>query len=89
MRGMSELIVVLCEPETQVTRLMARNDLDETAARQRLAAQTDNAKRREAASVVIDNDGTRAELLARADDVFETLCARYGAPLDAGGGLRE
>jgi dephospho-CoA kinase len=73
--GMAALIVVVSEPETQVSRLMARNGLDEAQARQRLAAQTSNAERLAAADYVIENDGSLDELLRQADAVFDALAA--------------
>lgn len=77
--GLSRLVVVIAEPEVQVQRLMARSGLSDAEARQRVAAQTDNATRRAAADDVIDNDGDLATLLTRADAVFDALSARYGA----------
>ena len=71
--GLSELIVVLCDPETQVHRVMARDGLDEEAARQRLAAQTDNATREAAAAHVLLNDGDLDALLAATDALIDTL----------------
>ncbi|MCA9518993.1 MAG: dephospho-CoA kinase, partial [Myxococcales bacterium] len=77
--GLSRLVVVLADPEVQVQRLMARSGLPETEARQRIAAQTDNATRRAAADHVIENHGDLAALEARADAVFDALSAAYGA----------
>lgn len=74
-----QLVVVLADPEVQVQRLMARSGLPETEARQRIAAQTDNATRRAAADHVIENHGDLAALEARADAVFDALSAAYGA----------
>lgn len=76
--GLDLLVVVICDPEVQVRRVMARDGLDEAAARRRLAAQTDNDTRRAAADVVIDNDHDEAALVARVDEVVEELDARFG-----------
>ncbi len=76
--GLDALVVVIAEPEVQVERLMARNALDEAAARARLAAQTDNATRLAAADLVIENHGDVEALRARTDEVVEALQARFG-----------
>ncbi|MGM0578150.1 MAG: dephospho-CoA kinase [Myxococcota bacterium] len=76
--GLTELIVVICDPATQVRRMMERSGFSEEHARERLANQTDNATRRERADIVIDNDGTLEELMARTDEVIDELNARYG-----------
>ncbi len=78
--GLSRLFVVLCDPEVQVTRLMARNGLDEEAARARLAAQTTNEQRINFADVLIQNTGTLAELQAAADAHYDALCQEHGLP---------
>lgn len=85
--GLTELVAVICAPETQVQRVMTRNGLDETQARQRVASQTDNATRLAAADHVIENDGSLVELLVAADALFGALCERHGpieTPLAAG-----
>jgi dephospho-CoA kinase len=77
--GFSALAVVVCDPERQLARLMARNGLDEEEARRRIRAQTDNATRRAAADFLVENDADLPALIARADALFETLTERYGA----------
>jgi len=80
--GLTRLVAVITEPARQIERAMARDRLDERAARQRLAAQTDNEARRRAADLVIDNDGSLDDLLAAADRAFDALDAELG-PLPA------
>ncbi|MCB9727630.1 MAG: dephospho-CoA kinase [Deltaproteobacteria bacterium] len=75
--GLAALVVVVCDVETQVARLMARNGLDEAQARSRVAAQTTNEERIAAADYVIENDGTLDALLAQADAVFDALAKRF------------
>jgi dephospho-CoA kinase len=58
------LLVVSCRPETQVRRVMARDGVDETEARQTLAAQLPLADKEAVATHVIRNDGTPEELRA-------------------------
>lgn len=50
------VIVVDCEEETQIQRVMARNGLERTAVERVLAAQATRAQRRAAADWVIYND---------------------------------
>lgn len=78
--GLDALVSVVADPETQVRRLMARNDLTEEDARRRLAAQTDNATRRARSDVVIENDGSLEDLRRRTDEVVDELAAKFGAP---------
>lgn len=77
--GLTGLAVVVCPPEAQLARLMERSGLAEDEARRRIAAQTDDARRREAATWLLENDGDLAALTARADGLFDTLVARFGA----------
>ena len=56
--GMFEgVLLVYAPPDVQVRRLRERNDLDETAARQRLAAQLPIDEKRARATWIIDNSG--------------------------------
>lgn len=52
-----EVWVVTCSPATQLARLMARNRLDEVAARKRISAQAPVAAKIARADRIIDNDG--------------------------------
>ena len=51
------VLVVDCEPETQIQRVMARNGLERTAVEKILAAQARRQQRMAAADYVIYNDG--------------------------------
>jgi dephospho-CoA kinase len=53
-----EVLLVATDAATQLRRLRERDDLDETAARQRLAAQLPIETKRGRATWVIDNSGT-------------------------------
>jgi dephospho-CoA kinase len=62
-----DLIVTLeGDPEVRLRRAVARG-LDETAARARLAAQGDGARRRQGAHRIIEHDGTLAGLRRQVD----------------------
>jgi dephospho-CoA kinase len=56
-----ETWAVFCDPAQQLERLMARNGLSESDARQRIDAQPPQAEKRLRADAVIDNSGTREE----------------------------
>ena len=52
-----KVLVVRVDPEEQLRRLMARDDLSETAAQQRIAAQMAQREKVKRADYVIDNSG--------------------------------
>ena len=56
-RGCDRIIVVDCDQETQIDRLMARNNLSRIEALQRINAQIDPQTRRNQATWIIDNRG--------------------------------
>ncbi|MBF2053453.1 MAG: dephospho-CoA kinase [Candidatus Sericytochromatia bacterium] len=53
-----KVLVVYCSENQQMQRLMARNQLSENAARQRIAAQLPIESKKARADAVIDNSGT-------------------------------
>jgi dephospho-CoA kinase len=77
--GFAALAVVVCPPEVQRERLMARNGLGADEAERRIAAQVDNATRRAAADYLLENDADLPALIAKADALFDALTARFGA----------
>ena len=56
-----EVWVVYVDQKTQLQRLMNRNNLSETLARERIASQMSMEEKRRRADVVIDNNGTQEE----------------------------
>jgi dephospho-CoA kinase len=72
------LVVVSADLETQVARAMARDGLDDAAARARIAAQMPLAEKRALADYVIENTGTLEALHAETDRVLDAICARLG-----------
>jgi phosphopantetheine adenylyltransferase/dephospho-CoA kinase len=62
-----EIWVVIVDPDTAVTRAVARDNLDEAAVRKRIASQLSNDERTTRADVVIDNSGNEAALVVRLD----------------------
>ena len=67
------LIVVAVPPEVQMARLRARDGIDETAARSRLAAQLPLADKVAVADWVIDNGGTLEQTRAQVAEVWRRL----------------
>jgi dephospho-CoA kinase len=70
------VVVVACDPERQVTRLRERDGLDESQARQRLAAQWPIADKVARADVVISTDGSFADTNAQVDALVARLRAQ-------------
>lgn len=68
-----EVIVVTASEATRLERLTAQRGLDAVDVRARIAAQTDDATRREAATILIDNDGAPIELEAQVVRVHDRL----------------
>lgn len=77
--GMAEVcdvvVVVDVDPEVQVQRLVEQRGMTESDARARLAAQASREQRLAAADEVLDNGGTRGDLLAAVDALWERLTA--------------
>lgn len=67
------VIGVLADTEVRVSRIMARDGLDETAARARVAAQPDAAFYRARCQYIVENNGGLADLQRQADAIFEVL----------------
>ncbi|MHA6794124.1 dephospho-CoA kinase [Pseudonocardia bannensis] len=64
------VVVVHADAEERVRRLVGSRGMPEDDARARLAAQADDADRRAAADVILDNSGTPAELEAAVDELW-------------------
>jgi dephospho-CoA kinase len=70
-----KLIVVFCEPETQILRLMARNQISREDAERRIAAQMSSDEKRKYADYEIDTTGTMDETHQRVKQIYNTLIA--------------
>jgi dephospho-CoA kinase len=67
------ILVVACEPETQVRRVMRRSKLPESEVRQRVAAQMPLDQKVQRASYVIWTDGTLDDTRNRTAEVWRLL----------------
>jgi dephospho-CoA kinase len=72
-RMLDGLVVVSAPEDVQVRRVMARDGLDEAAARARLAAQLPLAEKLKVASHVIDNAGTPEATRAQVERLYREL----------------
>lgn len=68
--GFPLVVVVHATPEERVERLVRRRGMTEPDARARVVAQADDAARRAAADVWLDNGGAPAELDRAVDELF-------------------
>ncbi|MHA6512214.1 dephospho-CoA kinase [Tessaracoccus sp. Z1128] len=77
-KAFDHIIVVDVPTETQVRRLMNRNDLGPDQARARVRVQASRADRRAAADWVIDNSGDQAATVAQVEALWPSLVALAG-----------
>jgi dephospho-CoA kinase len=77
-RDFDAVIVVACDPETQVRRIIERDGLSEHDARQRLAAQLPIAEKVAKADYVIRTDGTLDETDEQVARIWKLLAAGSG-----------
>lgn len=79
-----EVVVVDVAPEVQVERLVALRGMSVVDADARIAAQTDRETRLAAATIVVDNNGTVAELTACVERLWKRLTTAQGEAVVAG-----
>ena len=72
-KDFDEVIVVACEPETQVQRIVARDRLTEKEARARLAAQLPIAEKVRRADHIIRTDGSFADTERQVEEIYRLL----------------
>lgn len=70
------VVVVDCDPEVAIHRLVTHRGFSERDARARMAAQPSRAERLEGADLVIDNSGDRTRLTSEVDRIWTELVAR-------------
>ena len=69
------VIVTTCDPDTQVRRVMSRDSVSESEARQRIAAQLPSAEKTRRATYVIHTDGTVDDTARRVREIYDALVA--------------
>jgi dephospho-CoA kinase len=67
------VIVTACAPQTQVRRIMARDNLDAAAVQGRLAAQLPIEEKVKRATYVIDTNGSLVQTNAQVHKLYQTL----------------
>jgi dephospho-CoA kinase len=72
-KGMDRVVVVITDPDTELTRLMARDGFSEEDARRRIGSQMPLAEKVKVADYVIDNSGSRSETERLVKDVYRAL----------------
>ena len=68
------IIGVLADTEVRVQRIMARDGLDEAAARARIGAQPDADFYRARCDYIVENNGDLADLQRQTDAILKDLC---------------
>lgn len=68
-------VAVLADANVRLARIMARDGLDEAAARRRMAAQPADAFYRERATYIIENNGDAAALTVAVDRILQEVSA--------------
>lgn len=71
--AMDLTVVVDVDTEERVRRLTASRGLDESDARARIAQQIDSETRNAAANVIIDNNGSEADLIPQVNELVERI----------------
>lgn len=66
-------ILVYTSPQTQVRRLMARDEIDTTAAKARIDSQMPIEEKRKRATYLIDNDGSLEHTREQVQQVWRTI----------------
>jgi dephospho-CoA kinase len=72
-RGFDRVILIDAPVDMRLARLMLERGLPEQEARDMIAAQMPATLKRRRADIVIDNDGSKENLLARVDSVWKDL----------------
>ena len=70
--------VVYVNPQTQLERLMKRNNYDEKTAKMRIASQMSLEDKKAKADIIIDNSGTLEDARKQVDTAWEKLTSAEG-----------
>ncbi len=72
-----KVIVVYCQPEIQIRRLMDRDRIGRAEALKKIRTQMPAEDKRRFADYVIDSSGTIGETIAQSEDVYKNLLKDY------------
>ena len=75
--GLSDIIVVYVPEAVQARRLMERDGLSHDRAMARIRSQMPIEEKKERATIVIDNTGSRESTRARSIEVYQNLCEKH------------
>ena len=73
--AMDKVVVAIADPDTELSRLIARDGFPEEEARRRIESQMPLAEKARLADYVIDNSGSRAETERQVREVYRALLA--------------
>jgi dephospho-CoA kinase len=73
------VVVVTASPHLRVSRVASGRNLSPDDVRSRMATQATDEQRMEVADVLVDNDGSLAELEPQVDRLWGDLATRAGA----------
>ncbi len=76
--ALAGLIVVMCSPQTQLDRLMKRDELTQEQARSRIESQMPLSEKVAVADWVIDNDGSLETTRRQVRELFDDLSEEFG-----------
>jgi dephospho-CoA kinase len=76
----ARILVVDCEEEIQIARVMQRNQLSAEQVKAIIAAQVPREKRLQAADDIIENNGNSPALIPQVDRLHALYCRLAGAP---------
>jgi dephospho-CoA kinase len=74
-KRLDKLVVVYCDPEIELERLMKRDGLSRTAAQARINTQMPQEEKKKYADYLIDTSGSLDATRGQVVTVFEQLCA--------------
>jgi dephospho-CoA kinase len=72
-----KIIVVYCQPEIQIQRLMERDHIERVEALKKIQAQMPAEEKRKFADYIVDTSGTVEETARQSEQVYEKLLKDY------------
>jgi len=77
-RSVREVILVYCQLDIQIKRLMDRDKISQVDAVARIRSQMSIEEKRERATLIIDNSGSKEETRIQVEDVYSSLAKKAG-----------